>query len=377
MKVLILSCNTGQGHNSTGRALIAEFQKRGVTADMRDALAFGSQFTSKVVCDIHAGASLHTPRLLGAGIGVARIIDAAGGRHSPCYLANMPYADALYRFITENGYDVLIMPHVFPSEAITRMRRKHPEMREIPSYFIGTDYAYPYFLHDTELDGYIIPHPDLVEDFASAGIPRDKIHPFGIPVASAFTEKVEKHEARARLGLPQDGKIVLIMTGSMGFGNTEALVKNLLESCSPETTVLVMGGNNTRMKTRLRTRYGGEPRLRVLDFTKEVSLYMDASDLLFTKPGGLSSTEAAVKGIPFLHTAPIPGWEEDNIKFFRARGLSSYGKDTKELTLRALFLLANPHRCEEMCAAQAKTISPHAARDVCDLILKGETICSG
>ena len=377
MKVLILSCNTGQGHNSAGRALMEEFAARGVHADMRDALAFSSVLASRMVCGIHAKCSLHAPKLLGAGIQVAKLIDSARMDRSPCYLANMPYAGSLYDFITENGYDTVVAPHVFPSETVTRILRKHPEAARLKTYFIGTDYAYPPFLHDTELDHYFIPHPDLVDSFVKEGVPRHKLVPLGIPVSSAFLTKVEKGEARRRLGLPEEGKILLVMTGSMGFGNTEALVENLLRRIPADTQILVMGGNNTRMKERLRARYGSEPRLRVLDFTREVSLYMDASDILFTKPGGLSSTEAAAKGIPFLHTDPIPGWEEDNIRFFHAHGLSEHGKDPEELALKALYLLANPWKCEEMVAAQQEQINAHAARDICEFILKGEQSCSG
>ncbi len=374
MKVLILSCNTGQGHNSAGRALMEELSSRGIHADMRDALAFDSQFTSKMVCGIHAKASLHIPKLLGAGIQVAHLIDKTKVKHSPCYIANLPSAGSLYEFIKKGGYDTVVIPHVFPSETLTHIRKKHPELR-IRTYFVGTDYAYPPFLHDTDLDAYIIPHPDLVESFVSSGIPKEKIFPLGIPVAKTFSEHMEKEKARKKLGLPENENIALIMTGSMGFGNTEALVHELLARC--DATLLVMGGNNTRMKERLRTKYEGQARLRVLDFTREVSLYMDASDLLFTKPGGLSSTEAAVKGIPLLHTSPIPGWEEENIRFFRAHGFSGYGKNAEELALKALFLLANPHKSEEMRAKQERGISKTAAKDICDLIMKGDLSCSG
>ncbi len=374
MKVLILSCNTGQGHNSAGRALMEEFSARGIHADMRDALAFDSPFTSKMVCSIHAKASLHVPKLLGVGIQVANLIDKTKVKHSPCYIANLPSAASLYEFIKKGGYDTVVIPHVFPSETVTHIRKKHPELR-IRTYFIGTDYAYPPFLHDTDLDAYIIPHPDLVPDFAAAGVPKDRIFPLGIPVAKVFATRTDKAEARKKLNLPEEGNIVLIMTGSMGFGNTETLVRELLKRC--DATFLVMGGNNTRMKQHLRQKYEGESRLRVLDFTKEVSLYMDASDLLFTKPGGLSSTEAAVKGIPFLHTPPIPGWEEDNIRFFRAHGFSEYGKDAEELAIKALYLLANPHKSEDMQKAQARGINKTAAEDICDLIMKGDLSCSG
>ena len=76
------------------------------------------------------------------------------------------------------------------------------------------------------------------------------------------------------------------------------------------------------MKQQLRRQFEQEKRVSVLDFTDKVDQYMDACDVLLTKPGGLTSTEAAVKNIPIIHTAPIPGCETVNAQFFSQRGLS-------------------------------------------------------
>ena len=91
---------------------------------------------------------------------------------------------------------------------------------------------------------------------------------------------------------------------------------------------------------------------------------MDAADVLFTKPGGLSSTEAAVKRIPIIHTTPIPGWEEDNIEFFRKHGLSLSGSSAEDLVTHALWLLGNPWAREEMMSHQEQVINRFAARDI-------------
>ena len=366
MKVLVLSCNTGQGHNSAGRALVREFEKRGMPCEMADARAFDSPLVSQVVCGIHNQGSIHLPRIYGFGVSVARALDKLSKR-SVCYMANSTYAAALNEYIVKNGFDTLVIPHVFPSEAITKIRRKYGT--RFTAYFVGTDYAYPPFLSDTDLDGYFIPHKDLMLGFAGAGMNGDKLFPVGIPVSEAFSQRIDQSEARRTLGLPEEGNILLIMTGSMGYGDTEPLVKDLLKRISPHTTVVVMGGNNEKMKNRLRNRYGNHSRLRIIDFTKQVSLYMDAADILFTKPGGLSSTEAAVKGIPTIHTKPIPGWEEENIEFFRKHGLSLAGNTPDDLVTHALWLLGNPWAREEMVRAQRCAVNPNAARDICDHII--------
>lgn len=371
MKVLVLSCNTGQGHNTAGRSIIAEFQKRGIECEMLDALTFDSEFTSKMVSEVHNKGSIHIPKIYGMGVSVAKVLDKMSKKRSVCYVANSTYAAALNQYIVENGYDTLVLPHVFPSETITRIRRKYKTA--LQAYFIATDYGYPPFLSDTDLDAYFIPHHDLELNFAKAGLPMNKLFPVGIPVSEAFAEKADKKEARRTLGLPEEGDILLVMTGSMGYGDTEPLVKDLLRRIPEDTHVVVMGGNNEKMKNRLRNRYGKDERLRVIDFTKQVSLYMDAADLLFTKPGGLSSTEAAVKGIPTIHTKPIPGWEEENIQFFRTHGLSLSGATPEDLVTHALWLLGNPWAREEMVAAQARTINKFAARDICTHIINAQS----
>ena len=84
----------------------------------------------------------------------------------------------------------------------------------------------------------------------------------------------------------------------MGFGNVQVLSDGLLPLCGDDDRIIVMGGNNTKLKEKLRRRYADEPRVLVLDFTREVDRYMQACDVLFTKPGGLTSTEAAVRNVP-------------------------------------------------------------------------------
>ncbi len=372
MKALILSCNTGQGHNTASRAIMEELTARGIACEMQDALAFASKFVSDTVCNIYNKAAIHIPRVLGAGISTAKVTDKMFKKHSPCYVANMPYASKLGRYIEENGFDTIIMPHVFPSEALTRLERRMSRELNVKTCFVATDYSYPPFLGETELDTYFIPHEDLRERFEEAGVPKDKIVVTGIPVAAAFHTPTTKEEARETLGLPMDKKILLVMTGSMGYGDTEELTAELLKKISENTLVYVMGGNNEKMKKAIREAHKGDERLTVLDFTDKVSLYLSASDLLFTKPGGLSSTEAAVRGIPVLHTKPIPGWEEDNIRFFHAHGMSDHGESTEALVTKALFLLANPHKCEDMVKNQKREINPTAAKAIVDFLLGDE-----
>lgn len=364
MKILILSCNTGQGHNAAGKAVLEELIRQGTDCLMMDALSLVGETTSRRVSGAYCGLTTHFPQ------GFQWLYRAGGALSSarcksPVYLVNLSYAGRLKQFIEENGYDTVITPHLFPAEALTHLRRK--EGLKVRCYAVATDYTCIPFWEETELDRYFIPHEDLMEEFVARGIAREKLIPTGIPVSERFNRRLLQSKARSRLGLPQDEMLYLVMTGSMGFGNTADLTGSLL---ALPGTVCVLGGNNEKMKASLRSRFGRESRVRVLDFTDQVALYMDACDMLFTKPGGLTSTEAAVKNVPLIHTAPIPGCETINARFFSERGISLCAASPEE-AVQAAKQLMDPTRREAMRQAQQRVINPMAARDICEIVLSG------
>ena len=65
MKILILSCNTGGGHNSAAKAIKEAFDEKGHTCDIMDVLAFGGQKASDLVCDAYIEIVKKTPALFG------------------------------------------------------------------------------------------------------------------------------------------------------------------------------------------------------------------------------------------------------------------------------------------------------------------------
>ena len=156
------------------------------------------------------------------------------------------------------------------------------------------------------------------------------------------------------------------MSGSMGFGNVTELVRHLLNSHADEVEVLLICGNNTTLQATLQKEFGMHNNITILGFTDKISLLMDACDILFTKPGGLSSTEAAAKNIPIIHTAPIPGCETRNAEFFHYHGMSYSSKDIDEQIRQAMRLCTDlPYR-NKMIFSQKININT----EVCSHILK-------
>lgn len=376
MKVLILSTGTGEGHNSAGKAIVEQFQKRGIPCDMADVLKFASEKAASYGKRIYVWSTVKATGVFKGAYKAGRAITSSR-RKSPVYYANALYAKRLYNYIVDNGYDTVVMPHLFPAEALTYMLRKHECRPDIHTYFVGTDYTCIPFTEETEADYYFIAHEELLEEYVQKGIPRDRLIPTGIPVSDRFRCLPEQNAARQALGMDAVGRCILIMTGSMGYGKIESLVRALVQQMETQDNVYILGGSNEKLKVRLREAYREDERIRVLDFTDRTAEYLAAADLLFTKPGGLTSTEAAVAGIPLAHTRPIPGCEDCNQAFYNGHGISISASSEEKLAERAMDLLAHPAACRQMIQRQRQVINGKAAEDICEFIIqKDKCYCS-
>lgn len=369
MKVLILSTGTGEGHNSAGKAVLEQFRKRGIPCEMADVLGFASERAASYGKRIYVWSTVKATKVFKGAYKAGRAITSSR-RKSPVYYANALYAEKLYHYIVDNGYDTIVMPHLFPAEALTYMLRKHGCRPDIRTYFVGTDYTCIPFTEETEADYYFIAHEELTEEYAKKGIAPEKLVPTGIPVSDRFRSLPSREEARESLGMNPEGHCILVMTGSMGYGKIENLVRALVSRMDGGDNVYILGGSNEKLKARLRESYREDPRVRVLDYTDRTAEYLAAADLLFTKPGGLTSTEAAVAGIPLAHTRPIPGCEDCNQAFYNAHGMSLSADSEEKLVEAAMELLSQPKACRQMIERQHQVINGNAARDICDFILR-------
>lgn len=377
MKILILSCNTGEGHNSCAKALQIAMQRRGISCEIQDTLALVSEGLSQRVGDAYLFSTRGSlfEFVYKFGGFVSDNIDA---RQSLIYGANKLYAKKLYDYIKMHHFDVVVCVHLFPAEAITALKRNM--QLDIPSYFIMTDYTCIPFLQETNLDYYIIPHEHLIEEFVEKGLPREKILPIGIPVdEKKFSTRLPKPKARAQFmhsisnsNLYSEGHWYLVMSGSMGYGNVEQLIELLLQDIRPEDSIVCVCGRNEELLHSLQEQFADQRQLCLIGFTNQVSVLMDAADVVFTKPGGITSTEAMVKNIPIVHTHPIPGLENHNAHFFHQHGMSYFTTDIQQQVAVAKRLCKDTHYRKQMLRNQRANTNPHCSDDVINLILENQ-----
>ncbi|MCD8299632.1 MAG: glycosyl transferase, partial [Clostridiales bacterium] len=227
------------------------------------------------------------------------------------------------------------------------------------------------FAEEGKCDYCIIPSKRLTGEYAKYGIAEDKLLPFGIPVREQFRTHPGRDEAVRRLGLDTNRRYYMLMGGSIGAGNLRKYGRRIAKymRLHEEVDLIFICGNNEKLYRQVKREINGSPRVLLLRHTDKVSDCMAASDVLISKPGGLSSTEAAVLGVPLIHIRPIPGCESKNRKFFSETGMSMTAQTGKQL-FKALDKCRDERVKAEMLNAQRREINPGAAEEIVELALQ-------
>ncbi len=369
LKILVLSCNTGEGHNTAARAFCEQCEAEGHETVIADFLGFGAKHSSSFISNFYIRLAKYFPYVFGffynAMLWVSRTFYIG---HSIVYWLNARIAPKLLEHLKENHYDAIVMTHMFPADAIARLTHKGEKLPL--SVMISTDYTCYPFLEEAVCDYYVLPHEDLTPIFTKRRIPIEKLCPFGIPVSMRFRNPPSREEARAHLGIDPEKSFYLVMGGSMGAGRMRSFTKRLSLAVQGEGEILVICGKNEKLKKSMEKRLCDCQNVRIIGYTTEIPYYMAACDVLYTKPGGLTSTEALVCHTPTVHTAPIPGCETDNMRFFRDNGLAIPAKRIKRQVAVGRMLANNRSRREEMIEKQKKNAKPYTTLDIIRLIEK-------
>ena len=363
MRVLILTCNTGGGHNAVAAALAESFRRLGVSSDTADGLSFISQKASRFVSKWHTRFYRRYPKLYKAGYMSAENDAESNDRDNPVYRYMARGARRLGRAIQDGGYDAVVCVHVIPAMMMTELRRQHETG---PVFcFVATDYTCSPTVGGCTPDICVIPHEELAEEFVSCGIAREMLLAAGIPVRAVIRERGDRAAARSELALPPEGRHIVLMSGSIGCGPMADIAAELEKRMERGDFASVLCGSNRQMLYALRRR--GFRRVEAVGFTNRVHRYMDSADVLVSKPGGISITEAGTRGTPLLLADMVGGCETRNQEFFHAHGWAETCRP-EDMADAALALLDRPERRQALVAQQHRDFDGLAADRVAQAV---------
>ena len=367
MKALVLSITAGQGHNATAKAVCTYLESIGCEAEMLDTFNYVSRILGETVS---RGYLITANKAKLAYKGAYRLAEKrrkSRSDASPTRATGNILSKKLLRYINAYDPDVIICTHIFAGIILDVLKEK----RETDAKCIGilTDFAFhPYWEEGLNLDYVVTPNELLLAQAEKKGFTESQVLPLGIPINPKFSGSISKAEARARLGLDINKRTVLLMGGSMGYGNIEQTVESL-DAVKHDFQVISVCGNNTAAKAKIDNL---KTKKRILNFgyTDQVDLLMDASDCIITKPGGLTSSEAMAKGLPIVIVNPIPGQEDRNTEFLLNNGVAMSVTPTSPLDEVLFQLFSDERRIELMKQSISLIAKPNSTRDICEFAKK-------
>lgn len=419
MKTLILSCNTGGGHNAAGRSIANNLEALNQPCTFLDALSLSGEKYSNYVSKLYSALVNNMPNTFGAIYRISENMSRPTKGPRLCWITRS-FQAKLLAYIEDGDFDIIVTTHFFVAQVLTILQAE--DKLTLPVVAIITDYTCGPFWEETTCDYYVIPHSDLISEFSERGVPIEKLRPLGIPVNTIFSNKANSSVAKSLIGIDPNLPMILMMSGSMGHGDISKRVKEILNqapsySCkndviNPDSSnsistnnlinsvyhdsfesqvfpidsshinerssanftdivsIVIICGNNEDLQEKLAKKFKKCPNVIIKGYEKNIPQYMDACDVLLTKPGGLTSTEAAVKNVPLIHVDAIPGCETKNADFFQERNMSFIGSTIEEEAHIALSLCFDKAICNRMIKAQATHINPHTATDISNLLIE-------
>ncbi len=363
MNVLIMSVRAGYGHHSTAKAIIEYFETFGHTCEMLDIFDYINPHLGNTVQNGYLLSSKYLSSSYGRIYSRLNEKIEPTGERSITTLLSKVVSKKLENYVTDFKPDVIIATHSYAGIVMSILTKK--KVISCPTFGIVTDFTVHPFWESTFLDYYIIPNELLAWQMTKKGISENRLLPFGIPIRRTFSVTLPKEEARKELGLRQKPTILLMM-GSMGYGNILEAIREL-DDFKTDFQVLCVCGSNEKMRKEL-LNHDYKKDIHIYGFVNNVDRMMDASDLIISKPGGLTSSEAFAKGLPMITMNPLPGQEDRNTDFLTNCGAIIQVNERYSLS-EALNQIYNcDWRFDQMRESIRKIGKPNATKDLYEFI---------
>jgi len=336
--VLILSADVGEGHAAAARALKQQLELQGepVEATIIDGLAAMGERLRSLVEDGYRTQLRVSPRSYSVyywmleHLAFVRLLT----RLFLCRLGGT----ALRRAILAHDPDVVVSTYPAITVVLSHLRRRR--LLDAPAVATITDMTGLFFWAQRGIDTHLVMYEESVRDVeriagrGSAQIVR--------PLISAeFLKRRERGAARAALGLPAAGRVVVVSGGGWGVGDLEGAVEQLVEI--PDATVVCLAGRNDAQYEHLSARFAAIERVRVLGFTDRMPDLLAAADVLVHSTGGVTCLEAMAAGCPIVSYGLPVGHAKLNTRKMAEHEFLLLAEDPGELV----------ERVEHGCAGRA------------------------
>lgn len=372
MKVLIFYASYGGGHLNAAKAIesyIMDYYKN-IDVELIDCIKYVNKAVEKITTAAYREMAKKAPWAWGK-------IYANSQKGPLAHIttkSNIVMAIKLLKLLREKQPDLIISTHPFGSQMCSYLKRKGKISCKLAT--IMTDFA----PHDQWLVGndftdyYFVAHNKMKEYLISKNIPESKIYTSGIPISNRFSKLYDRKKILNKYELSEKKQTILFFGGGeygLGKTRTAQIFESLLIS-DYNIQIIAIAGKNIKMKTafeELVKKYNKSSTVRILEFTNEVPELMSISDIVVTKPGGLTTSESLVSHLPMIVINPIPGQEEENAEFLENKGIAVWIKKSDNANTIIEKLLSDSKKLETMKKNTYILAKPNSTKTICDTLL--------
>ena len=364
-KILIVYATAGIGHKKAAMAVKKAYEEMklpGVEVTLIDALDYTNNFFKWSYLQAYLLMVNKLPTLWGL---LYYFTDITLVDLFVSYIRrvnNWANSKRLVNYILDTKPDVIISTHFFASEVIADLKQKSLVLSKLVT--VVTDYRLHAWWVCEGTDAYIVASVDTRRDLEGRKVDPAKIKVMGIPIEPIFSKLLDRPKIFKETGLRDDLFTILVIGGGFGVGPIEGIVKVIAQIPRELQTVVVCGHNEELMHKIQSLEDEYKLNMKILGFIDNVYEYMDISDILISKSGGITVSESLAKEIPLVIISPILGQETGNSAFLVRNNAAVKVDKLDELKTALEGLISDPVKLDNMKDAIKKIGKPYAAYDV-------------
>ncbi len=372
MRVLIFYASYGGGHLSAANAIKQYIDANYSDFDVRivDCMKYINTGIEKITTDSYKIMAEKVPWAWGR-------IYKRSGKGPIAHLSKLSskvLSLKLYKLFEEFSPDIVISTHPFSSQMTTILKKQEKTNCKLAT--VLTDFApHNQWLFDSQfVDFFFVAHDGMKKDLALKGISDNKIFVTGIPLSTKFLQHFDKNSLKKSFDLDLSKRVILFFGGGefgLGEEHTSSILEAFIDNIGNSYEIIVISGKNTKMQERfdkivLDTH--SSDRVKVYGYTNKIPELMAISDLVVTKPGGLTSTESLASGLPMVVINPIPGQEEENAVFLEKAGVALWLRKKENVNEAISELLSNERELHHMKTRSRLMAKKNSTADICKVI---------